>query len=478
MRVVSGRRSLGRGDRAREAPRQDEPVLSWDEDEATTVAPMDFDVVSADDLAAARAAPDVDADTVLDDRSVDEILNFALGTDERPFGGREAVRPPSVPAAPVLPPPMPPYGSPPVFTGQPPLTVRSMTEPPPMTTPMPYPGTIPPPVAYAEPYPVQYVHSGPFPYPDLSQPYALQAPPVTARSVAVRWLIPSLALIVVAGGALAVGKFLFADDKGAPATATRPVAPAAAVAPAPASAAPPLAAQAATPAAVAAPLPAAPAASAPAVEPIAAEVAALEHPDGAALASPARGTVSRAYLEGTRRVRAGERLFEIATRSSGGKERELAAKVKQLERLAAQDPVYEEFLERARRERDRSRPRTEEVQVKAAADGVYRAMVATGDRVTADQPLASRTDAGVWTARVTLRSAERPGTSWSCSITPAAGDQGGSKRSRCTIDQIVEQADGVEVSVRIAAADAPWLGDGAGGHRLLFEPPAAGTAGP
>jgi hypothetical protein len=462
MRVVSGRRSLVSGENARAAPRRDEDVLAWDD--ATTVSPMrDFDVVSGE-LGESSAPdevsrPDIDADTVLDDRSIDEILNLALGTDERPMHMQVGT---SMPPAAVAHRPVAPVTVPPPFA--------------PAPYPVQYPAAMPVAAAPSESFPLQYPHtgpfhypdlshSGPFHYPDLSRPFPLES---RGRSAALRWGIPALALLVVAAGGIAIGKVLFTggdraestSTAAAPAAApTRPSAPAAEPAPLPAPAAP---------AAVTNSIPASLAEKPSAIS---AEIATLVHPPRIAVAAPARGTVTQAFLARARRVRAGEKLFEITSKSSGGaRRRELAAKVKELERLAKEDPVYEDFLARARQERDRVRVRTDKVVVTARKGGLYQPMVAVGDQVNLQGALASEADSAVWVAQVRLRPGQRPGTDWSCSLT---SDPDGATRAACAILQVVDAADGVEVTVRVAARDAPWLARGADGQRLLFESPAA-----
>lgn len=408
----------------------------------------DFDVVSADDLGRSLGAgPDIDADTQLDDRSVDEILRFALGTDERRFHHDAATPPVAAPSPPPIA-PQPPM--PPVFVAQ---------------APVAYPPEYP-----VAAYPVHYTHTGPFPYADMGPP------PASARSSVLRWGIPAVALCLVAGSALALGKFLFAGAD-APAASASPTPPPAAAVAAPVSAQP--AAPAAQPVAPAvqpaapAVQPAAPDATAAApAEPLTAQVVSLEHPAGdPAIFAPSAGVVTRAYLVGTRPVAAGEKLFEITSkRAPTGKERQLSAKVKELERLAAQDPVYEEFLVKARRDRDRLQPQSSSVLVRANKAGVLQSKIAEGDRVASRAALASRADGDVWLARAALHGTARPGTQWSCTVAdPAAG---GKKSGPCSIERIVEDESAIEVTVRIAARDVTWLDEGARGLELAFGPPA------
>ena len=347
-----------------------------------------------------------------------------------------------------------------------------------------------------------YPMSGAFPTYTGAIPYIVQ-PVVTGPSASSRWTIAIVfALIITTVAGVALGWLMFAREPerastqaSAPpaASAGRPVeqaepapaapsaakstaepAPTAPAAPAPttppAATAPAAATPPATPPAAAATAPAQPAAAAasPAPNTLAAEIATLEHPQIARIVSPARGDIASSAISTPRNVRRGDRLFEVRRRRPGAANREeLAAKVAELERLAKEDPVYEDFLARARSDYKKAQGGgTISTAVKAPSDGFATASVGRGDRVTQGQALAVLSNASVWSARATVRG---PAVTreWTCAIVSSDG----ASRAACRIDQVTPTADGTEVVASVEAGLVPWLRRADQKPRMMLDPP-------
>jgi hypothetical protein len=443
MRVVAGRRSLGGNDQHR-AEVKDNVVVDWDE--ATTVCPIPPHLVGSSDdvLTGDLAAPwphpaDIDADTVLDERSVDEIL-LALGTDERRHGQMNQRRvlqvsqPPPVRVSEPLAPPHQMLG-----TG--PIQFQAGPPPPPFGTPYPM----------AAPHPgAGHYPTGPYAY-EVSRPVPVQPKQPIGR------LIPALALGLTAVTGILLGKVLFTGSEAATAPAPTVAAPTPVEptptpvepAPAPETAPPP-----ATATPVEAPVPA------PA-GPVTVAVTSLSHTVLGDISSPHHGVVARTFVQGRREVRKNDKLVEITRKlPPGARAKQLAARVKELESLAEADPVYKPFLDKARADLGRARGRTETILVKARRAGLIEVTVARGDRVEVDQPVASMLDARSWVATAPL--SEPVAAGWSCAIAV------GARRGACDIEQV---EDG-EITVRVDARKVRWLRDRGQTQQLVFEPPA------
>jgi len=435
----------------------------WGDEDATRVQPMvgfddgERDVVSSADIVAGSIDADADADTMFDDRSIDDLVALALGTGDTHLEAATSDLA-TVPAA-----------AHPAFT---PHGVAG-TSPFAQQAPPPHPG-------YPQPmHGVQVAHAPMIPYPDPAQMTAdqarmmgyafpaqmMQPAPAAPRSQALRSGAIVLALLLTAALGIAAGMLLFAGGSAsepARAAASRTAAPAAV--PAATAVTQPVAPPTS-------PAPPAPVEPTPAVAnaPIAVAVTSLAHPTAGTLAAPSGGMVARSMLGEARQVRAGEKLFEIkrAARPSV-KADALAARVKELEKLSESDPVYKPFLERARRDAAHAQPGSETIAVKAPAAGLMEPGVKKGDRVDDGQTMATLVDGQVWIAKAVLTGDERPGVHWACTI--ESGDQG--KRAPCSIEQIEEDKSGVAITVKAEARAAGWLRDGRQDARLLFEPPA------
>jgi hypothetical protein len=369
--------------------------------------------------------------------------------------------------------------------------------------------------------------SGQFPSYTGPIPYIVQ--PVVAGPAGLRWFLAlSVALIVTTAVGIGLGWFLFArpgrdaDDAragaGAPdraaATAASPVeVPAATASAAPAATASsattppaatppgsattaPVAPAATTPPASAATTQAAPAATTPtspattspaaasaattspaaeapasqAAEPVVAEIMSLAHPRLTTVSAPMRGEIASSSIRAARRVRKGDKLFQIRRKRPGrGDQAELAARVAELERLAKEDPVYEEFLARARADAAKAKRGGEiSTAVRASVDGLVEPKVGRGARVRQGDPLAVISNPAVWTVKATLRGAE-PTREWSCAITPAAGGS----RAACRIEGVTTTSAGATISASVEASQVRWLRRADQKPRLLLEPPPA-----
>ena len=370
----------------------------------------------------------------------------------------------------------------PTVTGQYPVTG---------SFPMPAPGDLSG-QFQAVPYPTratlsgQYAVTGSFPMPGAFPTYTGQIPymlqPVVAGPTAgSRWTIAIVfALIITTVAGVALGWLMFArkphpDDvaaraASAPASAGRPVEAAEPSHVArPATAEPPPAAPpaAATPAPAAAAAVTPPAAAAKA-ESLAADIARLEHPPIARVVAPSRGDITTSRISTPRAVHRGDELFEVRRRrTASGNKKELAARVAELERLAKEDPLYEEFLADARSDYKRAQQGGSVwTKIKAPSDGFATASVGRGARVSQGQALAVISNQRVWTAHATVRG---PAVTreWSCAI---ASPDGGS-RAVCRIDHVTPTGDGTEVVASVEASQAPWLRRADQKPRLLLDPP-------
>jgi biotin carboxyl carrier protein len=201
-----------------------------------------------------------------------------------------------------------------------------------------------------------------------------------------------------------------------------------------------------------------------AAQPVTAEVTAVAQADSAAVLAPMSGQVSKLFLTAPGQVAEGDRLLEIRFESGGGaKAKKLAARVAELEKLAKDDPVYEEFLADARKEQKAVRVRVETAVVKASAAGLARVDVKEGDSVAGGKPVAHISKGGDWTLTATAKSEVQ--RSWACSVQIAAD-----KKAACTIQKVIATPAGSELTVTVGGKDAPWLADAAQKPTLTLGP--------
>jgi hypothetical protein len=452
-----------------------------------TAAPAPAASAPRAQAAAARAAPredpdaDVDADTIFEDEA-DSALRYAgveAGMDAGVEAGMDAGLESSqeielsVDASGVVgeaadsvdePAEPPTHGGPEQGRATPrPRTPSAypfpLAPPPPAMTGMPMDPNAAYPVAYPTYAPPPgHMPSAPMPgplgtgpmhvtssYPTYTGPIPYLVQPVMAAPHAMRWVLAiALAMIATTAIGVGIGWLLFARSRDGQHGAGA----------GPAGAAPTAAAGPVEGAASGAP------ASAPS-HAIAVDVAVLEHRVLAPVTSPARGEVSLSTVQTARPVHKGDKLFEVRRRREPAPEAaQLAARVAELEKLAAHDPLYESFLARARDDYKRAQRSDLSASIRASADGLAEPRASRGDHVDLGDTLAVVTDPATWIARAPLQAGVTP--EWTCAISD------GTSRAPCRIEQLSAR----EITASAHASDAPWLG-AERKPRLLLEAPRA-----
>ena len=366
------------------------------------------------------------------------------------------VRPPSAPVYPQVYTPVPqpypgagPYPTPVPGTGPYPTPVPAFvpnTGSYYLTTPMPGqmpPGLMPPGMMPPGTMPSQMV----------------VAPP--ARSP-ILWIILTA---LVTGGGIALGWWMFAGRTERPAAKSaappQPVAPQP-VAPQPVAPQPVAPQPTPTPPQ---PAPTEPPPSKPAAESVTAQVTSIAPSSSLEVAAPAAGTISKVFLAAPGKVAKGDKLVEIRTDSGGGaKAKKLAARVAELEQLAKDDPVYEEFLADARKAERAARGSPKLTTIKAPSEGRAQVDVKEGEAIARGKTLARISSGGDWIVKATAKAEVL--RSWACSLVLPAGE-----RAPCKIDKVVASASGSDITATVSASDAPWL-EGAGQNpTLVLDPP-------
>jgi hypothetical protein len=256
---------------------------------------------------------------------------------------------------------------------------------------------------------------------------AVPAPPAPARRRA-PWLALAAATLLVAGGAAA---FLLTRRAPAPPPPAPVVAPAAAPPPA-------------------APAPAAPAAPAWRT----AKVERRTHPPAAELVSPAGGDFAWTAASDAK-VAKGERVGELRVEVAGGrKDAALAKRVAELEALAAKDPVYRDFLDKARRDlrRAEAKRKTRPVPLLAPAAGLLARAPEPGGRAEEGERLARILDPSVWSLAALVDGPE-PAADAACEV---VGDVS-ADRAPCRLASRSSAGERTEVVADVPAAAAPWI---------------------
>ena len=183
------------------------------------------------------------------------------------------------------------------------------------------------------------------------------------------------------------------------------------------------------------------------------------------MAAPAAGTISKVFLAAPGKVAKGDKLVEIRTDSGGGaKAKKLAARVAELEQLAKDDPVYEEFLADARKAERAARGSPKLTTIKAPSEGRAQVDVKEGEAIARGKTLARISSGGDWIVKATAKAEVL--RSWACSLVLPGGE-----RAPCKIDKVVASASGSDITATVSARDAPWL-EGAGQNpTLVLDPP-------
>lgn len=176
------------------------------------------------------------------------------------------------------------------------------------------------------------------------------------------------------------------------------------------------------------------------------------HPALAEVRAPAAGEL--AWKEPLPdRVARGEWLGEIR----GKAEPEAAApeatqRLAQLERLAAEDPVYAEFLERERAALSQGAARRARVAMAAPSAGQASQLVRAGVNVGIGDLVAHIVDPESWRLSV-LFGGFLPTVGAPCEV----GGDGPSTTAECRVVEVLPAAQGARVTVAVRASAAPWL---------------------
>jgi len=154
-------------------------------------------------------------------------------------------------------------------------------------------------------------------------------------------------------------------------------------------------------------------------------------------------------------VRKGERLGEVRVEVDGGASPELARRIAELERLAAQDPVYRDFLERARREQRRaSQGRTRAVALIAPAAGILSLPPGLARRADEGAVLGWIADPTRWRLAIVLEG-DPPPLDAECEVLGDAPDQ----RAPCRlVDATPGKGGRATATAEVAEPAAPWIG--------------------
>jgi len=176
------------------------------------------------------------------------------------------------------------------------------------------------------------------------------------------------------------------------------------------------------------------------------------HPTLAEIRSPAAGKV--AWHQGTRlRVARGERVADVrATAEASAPGPEAQQRLAELQRLATEDPVYEEFLEKERAVLTGAAAGGRTFGIAAPAEGQLTPLAAADAKVGAGEVVARLVDDRAWRVTVLLRG-DPPGSASGCEL---AGD-GAADRAACQVAEVAPADDHHAVTLTVSAAAAPWL---------------------
>jgi hypothetical protein len=176
------------------------------------------------------------------------------------------------------------------------------------------------------------------------------------------------------------------------------------------------------------------------------------HPTLAEVRSPAAGVL--VWKDPVPlRVARGERLADVRARAEAAAPGpEAVRRVEELQRLAAEDPVYLEFLEKERAALRGRAGSGRTFGIAAPAAGQVTQLVRTEARVAAGDLLARVVDADSWRVSVLVRG-EPPDPRADCEI---AGD-GADDRAPCHVLEARVAEGQVAVTLALRASTAPWL---------------------
>jgi multidrug resistance efflux pump len=198
------------------------------------------------------------------------------------------------------------------------------------------------------------------------------------------------------------------------------------------------------------------------------------HPPRGALEASADGRVFWKKPSGSA-VEAGERVgvlrIQAAVPAPTAIDPAAAARIKELEALAKQDPVYRDFLEKERRAAQRTRPgrATKELPLVAPASGILTLTVETRAVVERGATLASVVDDGAWVIDAFVDGAPPPPDA-ACELRGDAVDE----RVPCRLEGVRPRDGGSELTLTVPSADAAWVG-GSRSLRVRVAPPGTPT---
>jgi hypothetical protein len=182
-----------------------------------------------------------------------------------------------------------------------------------------------------------------------------------------------------------------------------------------------------------------------------------EHPPLGELTAAGDGTVLWKKKAGVP-VKEGERIgtlrIEAVARGSAPIDPASAARIKELEELAKQDPVYKDFLEKELKAQARKRggKGVREVALAAPESGTLALAVPDRARVMAGAALASVVDERVWIIDAFV-DGEPPRADAACEL---RGD-GVAERVGCLLDSSRPRDGGSQLMLTVKAGEAPWV---------------------
>jgi multidrug efflux pump subunit AcrA (membrane-fusion protein) len=187
------------------------------------------------------------------------------------------------------------------------------------------------------------------------------------------------------------------------------------------------------------------------------KVAKRWHPVVAEVTSPLRGSLVRFLVADGTVVHKGRPIASVGTGKGRPRPKEVSsANLRELEKLAKQDPEYQVFLER-----ERARLSTEPKQaaggnvramtIFAPVSGLLQARVEAGTALGGGDLIAEIVDQRQLKLSAPLIDA-RPEARWSCSIALEGSD----KTASCRLEAIVEATDGRRAEVALTGAPPAW----------------------
>lgn len=176
------------------------------------------------------------------------------------------------------------------------------------------------------------------------------------------------------------------------------------------------------------------------------------HPRLADVVAPGAGRVVFVAADGARVAR-GERIAALHVEVPAPPDPALERRIAELGRLAGQDAVYQDFLEKARRDRERARERREvrEVAIVAPAAGRLARGPEAARSAAAGEAVGHVLDPARWWLTFSVDAA--PPSDALCEV---LGDLP-AERAPCRVVARSAAGERVDLVAEVAARDAPWL---------------------